>query len=574
MQTVSSSRAPESGGSDARWPGLQRAALLVVLLLFALGAGLYIERPGLHFDEGDVGIVVARHVAAFQAGGPLVPPPLDDLEGSTLPGLLTLSFLALGPGYLALRLPFVLLSLLGLFAFYRVLRGWFGPAVALGGAALLALDATFVQASRVALCRQGVIHLAFFWIALALIQHGWQRQRRWPLLAAGLVLGLALGAKVMIVGFVLAALGGALLVYRGAFWRGLRRVGAPTLAGSVAAFALGSAHFWIDHLSRGAASFAWTTKNFGPGGPWNNWDLGRNLLVRLNDLGLLLTGRIFDFGQPNRTAFDLPNPFILALFLVCLGVLCRRLWRRQGPASWRGPVAWLLAFHGLLLLATLYVPREHSSGHVVVVATVGPTVLALVLVPWLVELARRTAEGQVRRAVALPAAICLLLGLGISARSVAVNLLEVRAGLLPKTYAPVRARVVAQRVAHSPLPHIYNLSNFKMFDVEFATAGAVVVDRLATRPLVEATHAPPGEPRPPLDPLLEQCGRTVLERLDAERASAYLLVQQGSPYWGEVWRRLRERLRGTHLRWSAVLPPHPGAPGGGLSLLRIDPTGD
>lgn len=563
--------------------GLRRQLPLVVLaagvLYFLVACLLYLGRPGLHFDEGEVGISVMRYLhRLLEAGQPLTldaltPPPLDDIEGSTLTAMLAFTLGIFGKSYLALRAPFVLLSLGTVLCLTFLLRSWSHRAAALAAMALLVTDSDFILGTRLALCRQGLVHLFFFWAALALLELFRRRGQRRYLLLAGLVLGLALNAKIMILGFLLAGFLAALAVWRGRLLAALRhRVGPVGALGFAACFLAGSAPFWIDHLSRGFASFGWVSRNFSGDTHWNNWDVGNNLLTRVQDLILMLGGQVVLLDQMEQAVVEI-NPLRVLILAAALIVLIFHLLRGDRALLPRRPAAFLLLFHALLLLLTMFVPGRHSSGHLVVLAPLYPISVGLALYLLLAprEGAAREAvhgAGRARQWAGLLLGAAALLGISLEVNATWRHLGDIRDDQTSKVYPPSEAREVARQILRRPLPSVINLSEFILFDVEFLSGGRAKVLRPLTNDLA-AMRRESWRPRPnAFTGRLEKIRVRIMKEVSAA-GGVYLVLQPHQEVLSKAWERLHGDLIRDGLRLALVTPGSSSGRERALQLFRI-----
>jgi len=216
---------------------------IIVTLLFAGLVFLRLTIPShLYFDE--VHYVPAAR--AMIAGMPANPEhPL--FAKAMIAGSIRL----LGDGPLAWRLPSALFGIVGLFAFGRAMWWASGrPMASLAAMVLLATDFAWYVQSRIAMLEMVMAGLAM--VALWLIAGGMARPEgsRWRMWAAGVVLGLSLGAKWSVLPVWAVVAGGIGAARFRAFATGERPIlpalGSVELALGLIALPLGV--YWLTYL--------------------------------------------------------------------------------------------------------------------------------------------------------------------------------------------------------------------------------------------------------------------------------------------------------------------------------------
>ncbi|MGQ9904024.1 MAG: ArnT family glycosyltransferase [Anaerolineae bacterium] len=309
------------------------AACVTLFLSIALHQ-LYL--PGLYYDEAldlapmldimrGAPTLLLRGIGVT-IGGYAYPVMLMDYMGS-LNGYVTLPFmLALGPGVVAARLSPILFSAVTIILAYAVARAWFGQTAGLVTALLLAANPSFVWFSRQGITVTSI--MTVFSLGSWLLLDRWRRRvtageqsrqidihARLTLLAAGVLLGLGLWAKIIflwwiavlsVMGLVwfLTLLRPILSATRGSRLNILARLlqaapwiilgfligAAPLVYFNLAGLAQGQPPATIDLLFRSLLQ----PTQYGI----DNSNLAANLNKRLQDFAVFLNGSYFWFLAP------------------------------------------------------------------------------------------------------------------------------------------------------------------------------------------------------------------------------------------------------------------------------------
>lgn len=212
---------------------LQAAALAACVACFLSIALRQLDLPGLYYDEAldltpMLDIIRGAPTPLLRGIGVTIgsytwPVMLMDYMGS-LNGYVTLPFmLVLGPGVVAARLSPILFSAVTIVLAYAIARAWFGRTAGLVTALLLAVNPSFIWFSRQGITVTSI--MTVFSLGSWLLLDRWRRgiagsdqsrqiaRRVHPvLLAAGVLLGLGLWAKIIFIWWI------ALLGVMGLVW--------------------------------------------------------------------------------------------------------------------------------------------------------------------------------------------------------------------------------------------------------------------------------------------------------------------------------------------------------------------
>ncbi len=314
-------------GRRATFNLLHATTLAACVALFLSIALRQLDLPGLYYDEAldltpMLDILRGAPTPLLRGigvtiGGHSYPVMLMDYMGS-LNGYVTLPFmLVLGPGVAAARLSPILFSAVTIVLAYAIARVWFGPAAGLLTALLLAVNPSFIWFSRQGITVTSI--MTVFSLGSWLLLDRWRRGlapglqpphlMRYPrliLLAAGVLLGLGLWAKIIFLWWIalLGVMGGIWAVtrsrpvdavahlLRAAPWLilGFAIGAAPFLYFNLAGLALGQPPATLDLLFR--SLFAPTQYGI------DNRNLLANLDKRLQDFAVFLNGSYFWFLAP------------------------------------------------------------------------------------------------------------------------------------------------------------------------------------------------------------------------------------------------------------------------------------
>ena len=369
--------APVAGVPDAyagriwaKWgaPKLLHAAILAACVACFLSIALrQLDLPGLYYDEAlDLTpmLDIMRGAPApllrgigVTIGGHTYPVMLMDYMGS-LNGYVTLPFmLVLGPGVTATRLSPILFSAVTIILAYAIARAWFGRTAGLVTALLLAVNPSFIWFSRQGITVTSI--MTVFSLGSWLLLDRWRRgiveseqsrqiarRVRLVLLAAGVLLGLGLWAKIIFIWWI-ALLGVMGLVWfltlprpvvavaRGGRLNLLTRL-LPAAPWVILGFLIGAAPFVYFNLAGLAQGQPPATidllfrsllqpTQYGV----DNSNLAANLNKRLQDFAVFLNGSYFWFlaPVPYGNVYAVPA-FLSAAIAGSVLALRRPEWRR------------------------------------------------------------------------------------------------------------------------------------------------------------------------------------------------------------------------------------------------------
>ncbi len=360
--------APPEGTRAAKV--LRRGLTILLYGLFLGGSLLYLGVPGLVAEEAFIGLTASTYLKDLLTGPSeagawsLLPPALGPYKGPTTPLLMSMLMGVFGNSVFVLRSLYVAFSLGSLLCIQFVLGRWFNRTIALGTVLLLGVNSMFIQATRVGALRNETAQIFFFWAGLALVQLAMERRSRRYLFGAAFVFGLGLAAKVMMLGYLLAA--GLTLLASGRLRRAMADTFGPplkTFLGVAGSMLAGCTFLILHHVSQGLSSLQWILWNFAEGNQhgWDNTDLIGNLGTRLQDVWWMLSDRFTTENIP--TTENTIFPYLVVLSLIGIPALLRFAKR---PALRGGPIASLGLLYGLLLLSTCLVPTNHHSEHVLI----------------------------------------------------------------------------------------------------------------------------------------------------------------------------------------------------------------
>ncbi len=361
-------------GETASHRSAPQAPFIALLSLGSLGLAVTVflaislhqlTLPGLYYDEALDLVPMLQVMHGEQAdllrgigltiGHTTLPIMLMDYMGS-LNGYLSLPFMALlGPGVVAARVEPIFFSALTVILAYALARAWFGRGVAAVTALLLGINPSFIWFSRQGISVTSVMTVFSLgsallidrWLRLTVgdwrlraVSHSQSPVSNLPLLAAGLLLGLGLWAKLIFLWWIVALGAMALvwiasaprnagrrimLVLHASLWvlMGLLAGAAPLLYYNLhdllrAPFDLRNA-YTLDLLIHSANQ----TTNYGV----NNLDLWANLKKALADFKVFLDGSYFWYnGVPYSNVYAVPA-FLISL---AVGSALALGYRRQG----------------------------------------------------------------------------------------------------------------------------------------------------------------------------------------------------------------------------------------------------
>lgn len=415
---------------------LHAGLLAACVALFLATALRQLDLPGLYYDEAlDLApmLDILRGAPTpllrgigVTIGGYTYPVMLMDYMGS-LNGYVTLPFmLALGPGVAAARLSPILFSAITIVLAYAIARAWFGRTAGLFTALLLAVSPSFIWFSRQGITVTSI--MTVFSLGSWLLLDRWQRlgndghyQRaaghpRLILLAAGLLLGLGLWAKIIFLWWI------ALLGVMGLVWIVTRQravthavTRAPGAAPWVAlGFLIGAApflYFNLVGLAQGQppATLQLLFRSLFEPTQYgiDNRNLLANLDKRLQDFAVFLNGSYFWFLAPVPYGNVYAIPAFVASVVAGSALAMRRSeWRR-----WAALIACVAAY----LPISAFTVSDLWATHFFLLFPLPQMVVAVAAV-WLAQaVARRiTRAGGVRFALLSGALALGLIALPLS----------------------------------------------------------------------------------------------------------------------------------------------------------------
>lgn len=332
------------------------------MTVFLATALRQLDLPGLYYDEAlDLApmLDIMRGVPTpllrgigVTIGGYTWPVMLMDYMGS-LNGYVTLPFmLALGPGVAAARLSPILFSAITIVLAYAIARAWFGRTAGLLTALLLAASPSFIWFSRQGITVTSI--MTVFSLGGWLLLDRWRRmghagRPRLALLAAGLLLGLGLWAKIIFLWWI------ALLGVMGLVWIVTR----PRARSRAIARAIGAAPWVALGFLIGAAPFLYfNLAGLAQGQPpatlhllfrslfeptqygIDNRNLPANLDKRLQDFAVFLNGSYFWFLAPAPYG----NVYAVPAFVASVAAGAALAFRRAEWRRWVALVACVAAY--------------------------------------------------------------------------------------------------------------------------------------------------------------------------------------------------------------------------------------
>ncbi|MCS7061067.1 MAG: glycosyltransferase family 39 protein [Anaerolineae bacterium] len=426
------------GDQQTLLPFLGAALAGVCVMLFLSVALRQIDLPGLYYDEAldlapMLDILRGAPTSLLRGigvsiGGYTWPVMVMDYMGS-LNGYLTLPFmLALGPGVLAARLSPILFSAITLLLAYRLARNWFGQTVAVLTALLLAVNPSFIWFSRQGITVTSV--MTVFSLGSWLLLDWWRRhttrtgpstaRQRLTMLAAGVLLGLGLWAKIIFLWWI-ALLGVMSLLWlltrpRSTCVSSLRQVvralpvaaigfvigAAPFIYFNLAGLAQGQSPATLDLLFRSLLE----PTQYGV----DNTNILANLNKRLQDFAVFLNGSYFWFlaSVPYGNVFAVPA-FVAGVLIGSVLALRRPEWRK-----WFALIACVVAY----LPISAFTVSDLWATHFFLLFPLPQMIVATASV-WLAERLTRLAisprrAGEMRVALARAAIAVALIALPLS----------------------------------------------------------------------------------------------------------------------------------------------------------------
>ena len=493
-------------------------------IYFLVTTLLYLDGPGLSADEAAIGILVDNYLACLRAGAPtgqcpsIIPPVLNNIEGSTLTAYLALFLAVFGKSVFLLRACQVILSLITLACVLFVLSRSFNRSVGLVTASLLSLNSTFILATRHGnLCIE-IALICFFWMWLALLQLYLDRKQARYLFLSALVLGLALNIKIQTLGYLFCCAVGWVAISRMGVITWLRqhatfKVSAATLF----FFLLGSAHFWISQLSRGSKAFDWIWKNFSSqhNAYWDNRDLWKSALIRLDHFGQLLVGRLLNHLKLSQQE-ELFNPFNAVFFTASLFLILFYLLCSHKPFLPKKPIAFFLLLYVQLLALTVFVPFGGLIDQLAIMIPIVEIVEGIAIglciqyfrsKPWGLLLAGALIFPAVASEVYLTAD----------------HLFMSKHGLFEKQFSPPYTKDILKALQREKASGVINSTDLPMLDIQFITGKPDLVNEELTLALDTCKEHDIGGQRHCLESLYD----SQLVHLFTRRGPTFLITQRG-----------------------------------------------
>ncbi|MBI1882397.1 MAG: glycosyltransferase family 39 protein [Chloroflexi bacterium] len=361
---------------------------LIPILIFILLAGHSLWLPGIYYDEV---LQMVTAIAALKGGvnGPIIqvegsvisllghPFPLLILPylGATQAGILTLAFAIADMSVPVMRGTFIALGAIGLIFTFLFTRRLFGLGTALLSTLLLAVDPTYIFASRSDNGPTAVMMISKM-AALWFLITWWQTRKFAYLLAGAFLCGFGLYDKVNFIWF-LGALGASVIVfYSRELWERVKRVQWYVWLGALTSFCMGAAVL-IAYTAltgggpfRGLLNLTHQETAFGV----DNSNLLDNLGIRLESLFGLLSGyEILDFYTSTFGGYQFPYsrgifvstalPWLVGLAILVCGVqaILRVKWLNLRKALF------LLLMSALMVLASTVTPTNLMYHHLLLV---------------------------------------------------------------------------------------------------------------------------------------------------------------------------------------------------------------
>lgn len=435
--------------------------LILVTVYFLLVCTLFLGRPGFSSEEAYTALTVEDYLLGF-SGQPVegvgrvwLPPNLNTLEGSTLPAVLAVFMGIFGGSVFVFRFVHVLFSLGTLLCVHGVLRRWFGARAAMISVVLLAVNTTFIRATRFGDQRDEVLQIFLFWLGLWLFQRFAARGLVRYLYAGAFVWGVALNAKIMAVGYF-AGVAVASPFLAVAAWRALREARWwRTLVPTALAFALGSApYIHARVLDFGETSRIATDTLMGESVAWSNTAFLANTGQSLGFVLDLLRGQMG--ADLLWTRFNPYHPFLVMLAVVGLIALYPR-WRRKG---WGCRLMFLAVCYTVLLATTNLHPSRSADPYYVIMLLPLAEVVVGVFVSALID-------AVPRRGLAVALAVALVAPTVVAEVVVGADYLhQIRTGRITGEYDPVVYEVFEELQRQDPA-EVYSFTQFLGYNLYY-----------------------------------------------------------------------------------------------------------
>jgi len=354
----------------------RKITLALVAAYFLIACTLFLDKLELNNDESIMGIgalalikpevpaTMLRHVNS------LIMFSAHKGKAAAFPAAFL--FILFGKSVFVLRFTQVLFSLGTLFCVYYVCRRQFGDTVGLLTFFLLGVDSNFIRTTRVGYLQDAISQIFLFWLGLFLVQRYLEEKRKNYLYLSAFVFGVALWAKLMVLGYFLGIAATGLL-----FWRKWyhflktkifeRKRDAvfflfSFILGYAPALIFNSNHYWMT-----LRSISNSLKPINTNVQWNNLDFLGNLKIRIGNFNeLLMNSNVAD-------AIWLPvNRLSLPLFYFSLAAVLSYIFLRKSGAIKRSvsenKILFFLGVYSALLVLSCFIPSSGSfdSSHVVI----------------------------------------------------------------------------------------------------------------------------------------------------------------------------------------------------------------
>jgi 4-amino-4-deoxy-L-arabinose transferase-like glycosyltransferase len=346
-------------------------AVISLFLIFAIFSyffvfsSVFLDRLALDTNESFEGLHALKVLQHKKMAGGLPWMFMSlEYEGHLVAYLLVPVFAIFGPSVFMARFIYVLFSLVSLICIFYVCKRWFNRGVALTAIFLLGINTTFIRCTRVGSLRDEILQISLIWLGIALIQLYIDRKNKFYLYASGFIFGLALWAKIMFLGFLLAAvIAFSFFGKRGInFLRNRIFLSKKDLTGFLLMFVVGSSPFVMFNIMLKNETFRYLWRHF-----WNptvygynNLAVFKNISLRVGDLYKILLNGI----GPETLSYT-KNYFHLILFLVSLlVVLFYIVFSKQSPIS-KNKLKFLIFAYSILFILTCFVPQNRIIEHVI-----------------------------------------------------------------------------------------------------------------------------------------------------------------------------------------------------------------
>lgn len=215
---------------DINWPHTKLQwfillAPLIIILLYVLIASYRLRFPGVQYDEALYvnaalgGVDQTTFLTKTFHGLPVL---LMPYIGALKSYIFFPVFALFGVSAITMRLPAILLSAVGLYILYRLLRDQISVWASLCILALTALDASYIMFTRL---DNGPVVLDFLLkiVGIFLLLRFLRSQRLWPLAGFWVIMLLGVFNKLNFIWDVNALVGGFVLIYGLGLWRKIKR---------------------------------------------------------------------------------------------------------------------------------------------------------------------------------------------------------------------------------------------------------------------------------------------------------------------------------------------------------------